>query len=112
MRGTPTGPMGRQITSSEQMETLPRTGTTASQCHGTWARTGGSTEVAAVSPCLSKLGVHIGSVKVNLGHAEGAVRLVSVIKAVPSLENCIISLTPHIPLVQRWDNRQTQALRE
>ena len=54
------------------------------QCHGTWARTGGFIEVAALSPCLSKLGVHIGSVKVNLSHAEGAVGLVSVLKAVPS----------------------------
>ncbi|KAI3094809.1 hypothetical protein CBS147333_9920 [Penicillium roqueforti] len=60
------------------------------ECHGTGTRTGDPIEVAAVSACFGKAGVHIGSVKANLGHAEGAAGLVSVLKAVLSLENRII----------------------
>jgi acyl transferase domain-containing protein len=60
------------------------------ECHGTGTRTGDPIEVAAVSACFDKAGMHIGSVKANLGHAEGAAGLVSDLKAVLSLENRII----------------------
>ncbi|PYH37625.1 type I polyketide synthase [Aspergillus neoniger CBS 115656] len=60
------------------------------ECHGTGTRTGVPIEVGAVSACFGKAGVHMGSVKANLGHAEGAAGLVGVLKAVLSLENGII----------------------
>ncbi|KJZ78545.1 hypothetical protein HIM_01936 [Hirsutella minnesotensis 3608] len=57
------------------------------ECHGTGTRKGDPIETAAVSACVGKAGVHIGSVKANLGHAEGAAGLVGVLKAVLALEN-------------------------
>lgn len=57
------------------------------ECHGTGTRAGDPLETAAVSACFGKAGVHIGSVKANLGHTEGASGLVGVIKAVLALEN-------------------------
>ncbi|KAL7918584.1 hypothetical protein ACQKWADRAFT_330517 [Trichoderma austrokoningii] len=57
------------------------------ECHGTASRDGDLIETAAVSACFGKAGVHIGSVKANLGHTGGASGLVSVIKAVLALEN-------------------------
>ncbi|KAM4065795.1 acyl transferase domain-containing protein [Hirsutella rhossiliensis] len=57
------------------------------ECHGTGTRKGDPIETAAVSACFGKAGVHIGSVKANLGHAEGAAGLVSVLKAVLALGN-------------------------
>jgi acyl transferase domain-containing protein len=57
------------------------------ECHGTGTRTGDPIETAAVSACLGKAGVHIASVKANLGHTEGAAGLVGVLKAVLALEN-------------------------
>jgi Beta-ketoacyl synthase, C-terminal domain/Ketoacyl-synthetase C-terminal extension len=57
------------------------------ECHGTGTRTGDPIETAAESACFGKAGVHIGSVKANLGHAGGAAGLVGVLKAVLALEN-------------------------
>ncbi|KAH8693388.1 hypothetical protein GQ44DRAFT_695216 [Phaeosphaeriaceae sp. PMI808] len=56
------------------------------ECHGTGTSTGDPIETAAVSACFGKAGVHIGSVKANLGHAEGAAGLVGILKAVLALE--------------------------
>ncbi|EFQ92956.1 hypothetical protein PTT_09821 [Pyrenophora teres f. teres 0-1] len=56
------------------------------ECHGTGTRAGDPIETAAVSACFGPAGVHIGSVKANLGHAEGAAGLVGVLKAVLALE--------------------------
>ncbi|CAG8888844.1 unnamed protein product [Penicillium egyptiacum] len=69
------------------------------ECHGTGTRTGDPIEAAAVSACFGKAGVHIGSVKANLGHAEGAAGLVSVLKAVLALENRTIP--PNIKYLPR-----------
>jgi acyl transferase domain-containing protein len=57
------------------------------ECHGTGTRAGDPLETAAVSACFGKAGVHIGSVKANLGHTEGTSGPVGVIKAVLALEN-------------------------
>ncbi|KAF3480038.1 uncharacterized protein GIQ15_07014 [Arthroderma uncinatum] len=57
------------------------------ECHGTGTRTGDAVELAAVAACFGKAGVHIGSIKANLGHAEGAAGLVGILKAVLVLEN-------------------------
>ncbi|KAL6890027.1 hypothetical protein GGI43DRAFT_425686 [Trichoderma evansii] len=73
------------------------------ECHGTGTRTGDPIETTAVSACFGKAGVHIGSIKANLGHAEGAAGLVGVIKAVLALENRTIPPSikslPHNPAI-------------
>jgi acyl transferase domain-containing protein len=56
------------------------------ECRGTGTSTGDPIETAAVSACFGSRGVYIGSVKANLGHAEGAAGLVGILKAVLSLE--------------------------
>jgi acyl transferase domain-containing protein len=60
------------------------------ECHGTGTSTGDPIETAAVAACFGKAGVYIGSVKANLGHAEGAAGLVGILKAVLALENRMI----------------------
>ncbi|KAH6858814.1 hypothetical protein BKA58DRAFT_346728, partial [Alternaria rosae] len=73
------------------------------ECHGTGTRTGDPIEAAGVAACFGKAGVHIGSVKPNFGHAEGAAGLVSMLKAVLALQHRTIppsikSLPPN-PLI-------------
>ncbi|KAF7563661.1 hypothetical protein G7046_g476 [Stylonectria norvegica] len=74
------------------------------ECHGTGTRTGDPIETAAVSACFGEAGVHIGSIKANLGHAEGAAGLVGVLKAVLALENRVIppniKSLPHNPAIR------------
>ncbi|RYO74620.1 hypothetical protein DL764_010773 [Monosporascus ibericus] len=60
------------------------------ECHGTGTPTGDPIEAKAVARVFGEWGVHIGSIKPNLGHAEGASGLVSVIKMVLALENRVI----------------------
>lgn len=74
------------------------------ECHGTGTAIGDPIEVKAVARVFGDEGVYITSVKPNLGHAEGASGLVSVIKMVLALEKRIIppnirfsSPNPNIP---------------
>jgi acyl transferase domain-containing protein len=60
------------------------------ECHGTGTPTGDPIKAKAVAHVFGESGVYIGSVKPNLGHAEGASGLVSVMKVVLALENRII----------------------
>lgn len=60
------------------------------ECHGTGTPIGDPVETAAVARVFGGLGVHIGSIKPNLGHTEGASSLPSVIKTVLALENATI----------------------
>ncbi|KAI4228292.1 MAG: hypothetical protein L6R36_001722 [Xanthoria steineri] len=60
------------------------------ECHGTGTPVGDPIEANAVARVFGEAGVYIGSVKPNLGHAEGASGLVSVIKMILALENRII----------------------
>lgn len=60
------------------------------ECHGTGTPVGDPIEANAVARVFGAAGVYIGSVKPNLGHAEGASGLVSVIKMILALENRII----------------------
>ena len=60
------------------------------ECHGTGTPTGDPIETEAVSNVFGTSGVNIGSVKANVGHAEGASGLTSLIKAVLALEHHII----------------------
>ena len=57
------------------------------ECHGTGTPVGDPIEANAVARVFGDSGVYIGSVKPNLGHAEGASGLVSVIKMVLALEH-------------------------
>ncbi|KAJ4411015.1 Type I Iterative PKS [Gnomoniopsis sp. IMI 355080] len=57
------------------------------ECHGTGTATGDPIEAKAVARVFGDEGVYIGSVKPNLGHAEGASGLVSIIKMVMALEH-------------------------
>ncbi|CAK3992631.1 polyketide synthase [Lecanosticta acicola] len=58
------------------------------ECHGTGTAIGDPRETDAVASIWGPAGgVHIGSVKPNMGHSEGASGLTSLIKAVMALEN-------------------------
>lgn len=57
------------------------------ECHGTGTSVGDPIEANAVARVFGDSGVHIGSVKPNLGHSEGASGLTALIKAVLTLEN-------------------------
>ena len=60
------------------------------ECHGTGTAVGDPIETTAVARVFGASGVYIGSIKPNFGHTEGASGLLSVIKAVLSLENSTI----------------------
>ncbi|KAK8115461.1 Acyl transferase/acyl hydrolase/lysophospholipase [Apiospora sp. TS-2023a] len=94
---------GVSVPSSEAQEALIRRtyklagledfrATAMVECHGTGTATGDPIEAAAVARVFGdpKKTMYIGSVKPNLGHAEGASGLVSIIKSVLALENRII----------------------
>lgn len=78
------------------------------ECHGTGTAVGDPIETGAVANIFGDHGIHITSVKPNLGHTEGASGLVSLIKAVMSLENRTIPPNikfnvpnPRIPFKER-----------
>ncbi|KAI1171106.1 putative polyketide synthase [Nemania sp. FL0916] len=60
------------------------------ECHGTGTAVGDAMETAAVARVFGERGIHIGSVKPNLGHSEGASANTSIMKAVLELENRIL----------------------
>ncbi|KAI0868539.1 hypothetical protein GGS24DRAFT_207312 [Hypoxylon argillaceum] len=58
------------------------------ECHGTGTPVGDPIETEAIARIFGKSGgVHIGSVKPNLGHGEGASGLTALLKAVMALEH-------------------------
>ncbi|KAH1629843.1 hypothetical protein KXX39_003331 [Aspergillus fumigatus] len=65
------------------------------ECHGTGTRRGDIVEATAIAQTFHPHGVHIGSVKTNFGHGEGASGLTAVIKAVLALENRTIPPNMH-----------------
>jgi acyl transferase domain-containing protein/SAM-dependent methyltransferase len=74
------------------------------ECHGTGTSLGDPTEAGAVARVFGDEGIHIGSIKPNLGHSEGASGLTAVLKAVLALEHRVIPpnikalpLNPKIP---------------
>ncbi|ROT42957.1 hypothetical protein SODALDRAFT_288666 [Sodiomyces alkalinus F11] len=78
------------------------------ECHGTGTAVGDPIETGAVANVFGDEGIHITSVKPNVGHTEGASGLVSLIKAVMSLEHRTIPPNikfnvpnPKIPFVER-----------
>ncbi|KIX08676.1 uncharacterized protein Z518_03333 [Rhinocladiella mackenziei CBS 650.93] len=56
------------------------------ECHGTGTSAGDLVETSAVASVFGDQGVHIGSIKPNLGHSEGASGLTSLLKAVLALQ--------------------------
>ncbi|KAI1778816.1 hypothetical protein F4818DRAFT_455103 [Hypoxylon cercidicola] len=77
------------------------------ECHGTGTPRGDSIEISAVTNVFGNAGgIHIGSIKPNIGHGEGASGLSAVIKAVMALKHRAIPpnikcfpLSEQIPLV-------------
>ncbi|KAJ2995866.1 hypothetical protein NUW58_g1155 [Xylaria curta] len=75
------------------------------ECHGTGTTVGDTIETSAISRVFGNSGgIHIGSVKPNLGHGEGASGLTGLLKAVLALEHRTIPptikcmpLNPKIP---------------
>ncbi|KAJ3526674.1 hypothetical protein NM208_g11075 [Fusarium decemcellulare] len=57
------------------------------ECHGTGTPVGDPIEANAVARVFGDKGVHIGSVKPNLGHSEGASGLTSLLKVVMALQH-------------------------
>ncbi|TVY41642.1 Highly reducing polyketide synthase [Lachnellula subtilissima] len=77
------------------------------ECHGTGTTSGDVCETSAIGAIFGQDGVHIGSIKPNLGHSEGASGLTSLLKAVLALEHRTIPpnikslpLNPKIPFEQ------------
>ncbi|RHZ46920.1 uncharacterized protein CDV56_103490 [Aspergillus thermomutatus] len=60
------------------------------ECHGTGTIVGDTAETSVVAKIFGKDGIHIGAVKPNVGHSEGASGITSVIKCVLALENRVI----------------------
>ncbi|CAK1367605.1 unnamed protein product [Cercospora beticola] len=69
---------------------LPFHKTAFFECHGTGTRVGDPIETGAVDNIFGNAGIHIGAVKPNFGHSEGASAITSIIKAVLSLEKRLI----------------------
>ncbi|KAK4172362.1 putative polyketide synthase [Triangularia setosa] len=57
------------------------------ECHGTGTPVGDPIEAEAVAQCFGKSGVIMTGVKPNVGHAEGAAGITSIIKCVLALEH-------------------------
>ncbi|KAI1110618.1 hypothetical protein F5Y14DRAFT_345509 [Nemania sp. NC0429] len=60
------------------------------ECHGTGTPVGDPIEAESIARIFGQSGVHIGSIKPNLGHGEGASGITAVIKAVLALEHRVI----------------------
>lgn len=78
------------------------------ECHGTGTAIGDPVETGVVANVFGDHGIHITSVKPNVGHTEGASGLVSLIKVVMSLQNRTIPPNikfnipnPRIPFQER-----------
>lgn len=74
------------------------------ECHGTGTAAGDPVETSAVAAVFGEKGIHISSLKPNLGHSEGAAGVSAVMKAVLALQNRTIPpnikawpLSPKIP---------------
>ncbi|KAL4860896.1 hypothetical protein BDV12DRAFT_208692 [Aspergillus spectabilis] len=65
------------------------------ECHGTGTKVGDQVETTAIARAFGGKGVHIGSVKSNVGHGEGASGLTAIIKAVLALKHRIIPPNMH-----------------
>ncbi|KAE8154183.1 polyketide synthase [Aspergillus avenaceus] len=87
-----------------QIDDLSRTG--FFECHGTGTTVGDTAETSVVATIFGRHGIHMGAVKPNVGHSEGASGITSVIKSVLALEHKIIppnvyfeQPNPNIPFI-------------
>ncbi|KJX94294.1 polyketide synthase like protein [Zymoseptoria brevis] len=76
---------------------IPLSQTGVVECHGTGTPTGDPLELTAIANCFGRSvnddedrKVYVGSIKPNLGHAEGGSIMSSIAKAVLALENRIV----------------------
>ncbi|KAF2462908.1 uncharacterized protein BDR25DRAFT_298851 [Lindgomyces ingoldianus] len=84
---------------------LPDVGKTGLfECHATGTATGDPIECAAIAEVFGHVGVHVGTLKPNLGHGEAASGLTAILKATLALEHGVIPpnikyapLNPRIP---------------
>ncbi|GKZ27715.1 hypothetical protein AbraCBS73388_005445, partial [Aspergillus brasiliensis] len=60
------------------------------ECHGTGTIAGDTAETSVIAKVFGEKGIHIGAVKPNLGHSEGASGITSVIKSVLALEHRVL----------------------
>ncbi|KAJ5887882.1 type I iterative PKS [Penicillium taxi] len=65
------------------------------ECHGTGTTVGDLAETSVVGKIFGDKGIHIGAVKPNVGHSEGASGITSVIHSVLALENRTIPPSVH-----------------
>ncbi|KAI2910620.1 hypothetical protein CBS147371_8770 [Aspergillus niger] len=65
------------------------------ECHGTGTIVGDTAETTVIANVFGQEGIHIGAVKPNLGHSEGASGITSVIKSVLALEHRILPPNIH-----------------
>jgi acyl transferase domain-containing protein len=65
------------------------------ECHATGTVTGDPIECAAIADVFGHVGVHLGTVKPNMGHSEAASGLTAVLKATLALEHRV---RIHIPI--------------
>ncbi|RAK90795.1 polyketide synthase [Aspergillus costaricaensis CBS 115574] len=65
------------------------------ECHGTGTIVGDTAETTVIANVFGHEGIHIGAVKPNLGHSEGASGITSVIKSVLALEHRILPPNIH-----------------
>ncbi|XPS74002.1 hypothetical protein M3J09_006130 [Ascochyta lentis] len=75
---------------SHKLANLHVRNTAMIECHGTGTQVGDPLEAFAVARVFGDYGIHISSIKPNLGHSEGASGITSVIKAVISLKRRLI----------------------
>ncbi|KAJ5279937.1 hypothetical protein N7478_005309 [Penicillium angulare] len=83
----------RQAYSQARIHDISQTGFV--ECHGTGTKVGDFVEAKAIARVFGERGVHIGSVKSNVGHGEGASGLTGLIKAVLALEHRTIPPNMH-----------------
>ena len=74
------------------------------ECHGTGTYAGDPIETEAIASVFSEEGIHVGALKPNLGHSEGASGITAILKATLALEHRTIPpnikyspLNPRIP---------------
>lgn len=67
------------------------------ECHGTGTAAGDPIETRAIAAVFGNHGIHVSSLKPNLGHSEGAAGISAVMKAVLALEHRTIP-----PSIKAW----------
>ncbi|KAM0255274.1 hypothetical protein ACHAQJ_005929 [Trichoderma viride] len=67
------------------------------ECHGTGTAAGDPVETSAIAAIFGDHGIHLSSIKPNMGHSEGAAGISAILKAVLALEHRTIP-----PSIKAW----------